>query len=87
MRAAGANENARYLCKCVGLQDGMKQNDEIDLAFKPFSVCLSTIGSNVSGCDFCGPRPPPLRRGDRQAGLRSDSDCKGLSGYFAFCNG
>lgn len=31
VRAAGANENARYLCKCVGLQDGMKQNDEIDL--------------------------------------------------------
>ena len=30
VRAAGANENARYLCKYVGLQDGMKQNDEID---------------------------------------------------------
>jgi hypothetical protein len=28
--AAGANENARYLCKCVGLLDDMKQNDEID---------------------------------------------------------
>ena len=29
--AAGANENARYLCKCVGLLlVDMKQNDEID---------------------------------------------------------
>ena len=43
---------------------------------------LSTIGSKVSSCDFCGPRPPPLTRGDRQAGLRSDSqtvkDCLGI---------
>ena len=40
--------------------------------------------SNVSDCDFCRPGPPPRTRG---VASRSDSDCKGLSGYFAFCNG
>lgn len=69
MRAAGANKNARYLCKCVGLiLDGMKQNDEIDLyTLKQFSVCLNLgIGSNVSDCEFCRPQPPPRTRGGLQ---------------------
>ena len=69
MRAAGANENARYLCKCVGLIDGMKHNDEIDhYTSKQFSVCLNLgiNGLNVSDCEFCRPGPPPRTRGGLQ---------------------